>query len=535
MSRIHWSTQCGFAVGLGCVLAALLPTPQRLPASSQPQPGNDLASAIRYVPPDAALVLYVDVARLWESPILTAVRSADRKPIADLTALGQSDFGLTPDDVQSVIVAVPKITGPVDASSLVTIVHFKKAFDQQKLAKAAEKYLPTEFEVKVFALNERTALVLLNLDDTFAKPQPADRTGPLTPVLKQAASGKHLAVAGATLANLPEELRGDDLPAELRPFQPFFRAQTITATLDLNKSLDLDVRVNAATAGNATDCEKALGLLLQWLQEGLSERIEQFEKEAGAKDIVTFLKAIRTATQGVKVATLGRDVRLTATLPLDLPFGPAYTAAKKKVEEAAAAAQSANNLKQIGLAMHNYHDLHGACPPAAVCDKTAKPLLSWRVLILPFIEQNDLYMQFKLDEPWDSEHNKKLLAKMPKVYALPGKTKPGDTTTYYRVFVGKGAGFEWVMATKLLDITDGTSNTIMVATAAEAVPWTKPDELEFDPEKDMTKLLGAIVNGKVQVAYFDGSVRTFAKFPNKKTLNALITRSGGEVIDDDGR
>ena len=67
------------------------------------------------------------------------------------------------------------------------------------------------------------------------------------------------------------------------------------------------------------------------------------------------------------------------------------------------------------------------------------------------------------------------------------------------------------------------------------MPWTKPDELEFDPDKDMTKLVGLVVNGKMQVALFDGSVRTFAKIPAKATLNAYITRAGGEVIPDDGR
>ena len=129
-------------------------------------------------------------------------------------------------------------------------------------------------------------------------------------------------------------------------------------------------------------------------------------------------------------------------------------------------------------------------------------------------------------------NNKKLLAKMPRVYAMPGKTQPGDTNTYYRVFVGNGAGFDWVMGCKLTQIPDGTSNTIMVVTAAEAVPWTKPDELDFDPKKDMTKLLGAIVNGRPQVAMFDGSVRTLSKIPDQKTLNAYITRAGGEVVPD---
>src|SRR5207248_5784084 len=136
--------------------------------------------------------------------------------------------------------------------------------------------------------------------------------------------------------------------------------------------------------------------------------------------------------------------------PLDgLPLASAYATAVVRVQQAAAAAQSTNNLKQIALAAHAYHDVNGTFPPAATCDKKGKPQLSWRVLVLPYIEQDNLYKQFKLDEPWDSDNNKKLIAKMPPVYAMPGKSKPGDTDTYYRVFVGNGAGWDWVMGTKI--------------------------------------------------------------------------------------
>src|SRR5262249_9113491 len=118
---------------------------------------------------------------------------------------------------------------------------------------------------------------------------------------------------------------------------------------------------------------------------------------------------------------------------------------------------------------------------------------------------------------------------------IPGKTKADEYDTHYRVFVGNGAGFDWIMGGKLQNITDGTSNTLMCVTAETAVPWTKPDELEFNPEKDMTRLVGLVVNGKMEVAMFDGSVRTLSKIPSKTTLNALITRAGGEVIADDFR
>ena len=117
--------------------------------------------------------------------------------------------------------------------------------------------------------------------------------------------------------------------------------------------------------------------------------------------------------------------------------------AVQKVREAAQRTSSINNLKQIALAMHNYNSTYGAFPAAAICDKkTGKPLLSWRVAILQYIEEEALYKQFKLDEPWDSEHNLKLAKNMPKIYFHPKANKPGDDKTHYRLFYGKGAAFE---------------------------------------------------------------------------------------------
>ena len=89
-----------------------------------------------------------------------------------------------------------------------------------------------------------------------------------------------------------------------------------------------------------------------------------------------------------------------------------------------------NNLKQIGLAMHNYHDVHRTLPPAYHADASDRPLLSWRVLILPYLEQDALYREFHLNEPWDSDHNKKLIERIPAVYQSPGSAAgPGRPTT----------------------------------------------------------------------------------------------------------
>jgi hypothetical protein len=522
--------------GLALVAAASLPNDP--PVFAQASAKEELPDGLRFVPADAALFAYADADKVWNSDIVKGIRKADAPTIGLITGAAKAQLGIAPEDVKSVVLFVPSLKDPRESESVGVVVTFKKGFDKDQLQKGVANLLPKDAKPKVFTPDARTAVVLINLDEEkYGKPQPA-KAGPLTETLKAAAGGKYAAVVGATLANLPDELRGDNLPGPLLAMKPLFNSVTVSGTLDLAKDPTLEVVVKTGTAGQAVECEKSLGALLALIEKGLAEDVvKQLEadaaKDPGMKDVLALVKAVAAATKKAKFATLGNETRLTLSLPADLPFAGAFVGARKKVQESAAVARSTNNLKQIGLAYHNYHDTYGSGPPAAVCDKTGKPLLSWRVLILPYIEQNELFKQFKLDEPWDSEHNKKLLAKMPPVYAIPGVTKPGDTDTYYRVFVGNGAGWDWLMGTRLQQIADGTSNTIMCVTAAEAVPWTKPDELEFDPKKDMTKLLGFHVNNTAQAAYFDGSVRVIRKAPKKETLNALITKSGGEVIADD--
>src|SRR5947208_12647542 len=120
--------------------------------------------------------------------------------------------------------------------------------------------------------------------------------------------------------------------------------------------------------------------------------------------------------------------------------------------------RSQNNLKQIAIAMHIYHDQHQGLPTAAIYSADGKPLLSWRVLLLPYLEQDALYKQFHLDEPWDSAHNRKLLARVPPIYVAPGEKETTDT--HYLGFAGKGAFFEGKKGVGITDITDGTSNTL---------------------------------------------------------------------------
>ncbi len=197
--------------------------------------------------------------------------------------------------------------------------------------------------------------------------------------------------------------------------------------------------------------------------------------------------------------------------------------------------RSHNNLMQLALAMNNYSNVNAALPPAAIADRKAKdgkPLLSWRVAILPFIEQKELYEQFKLDEPWDSDHNKKLIAKMPKIFAPPGIKTPEPGMTHYRVFVGPGTAFEprpdREHGFALAEIADGTANTLLIAEAAEPVIWTKPDDLPFDPKKPLPKL--GMYERAIHIAYCDGKVVALVPDVSDTVLKGLITRNGGESV-----
>ena len=157
--------------------------------------------------------------------------------------------------------------------------------------------------------------------------------------------------------------------------------------------------------------------------------------------------------------------------------------------------------------MLNDETVHGTYPARANFDKQGKPLLSWRVHMLPYIDQDALYKQFHLDEPWDSEHNKKLIPLMPKLYANPsGTARPGMAN--YLAVCGKGLMFDGEKGRKMAEITDGTSNTIMVVEADDdhAVTWTKPDDWQFDPQQPMAGL-GHAHPGGFNAAFADGSVR----------------------------
>ncbi len=152
--------------------------------------------------------------------------------------------------------------------------------------------------------------------------------------------------------------------------------------------------------------------------------------------------------------------------------------------EAGPRAQCMNNLKQIELALLNYESANGHFPPAYVADKDGKPMHSWRVLILPYLDQDALYKTYNLNEPWDGPNNKKLLTSRPLVYSCPSDPSalgPGATETTYVAVIGKDAAWSGEKPRMLKDIAGGSSSTIMIVEVADSgVPWTKPEDVSLD-------------------------------------------------------
>jgi prepilin-type processing-associated H-X9-DG protein len=208
----------------------------------------------------------------------------------------------------------------------------------------------------------------------------------------------------------------------------------------------------------------------------------------------------------------------------------------RSAREAARLSQCINNLKQIGFALHNYHEANGCLPPAAITDKNGRPLLSWRVALVLYLEPNPRYLSFHLDEPWDSPHNLSLLDPVPSVYACPSDStlKPGMTS--YQAVIGPDTAFTPdFKPVRFEDFTDGLKDTLIIGESRRAVPWTKPEDLPFDTALPLNGLGSDHVyhNNGFNVLFADGSLRFLKSSNNPSVLRALLTRNGNEVISAD--
>ena len=224
-------------------------------------------------------------------------------------------------------------------------------------------------------------------------------------------------------------------------------------------------------------------------------------------------------------------VLLCSGIPIALLL-PAVQAAR----EAARRSQCSNNLKQLALAMHNYHDTYKCFPPAYIADENGNPMHSWRVLILPFVEQQALYQMYDFDQPWDSPANLRLAQTVIPAYQCPSDPTAVGPETSYVMIVGPGTLFEGTEPTSMREITDGTSNTIMLVEVTGAgINWSEPRDLNLGQialqiNRPGGQGMGSRHPGGMNVAFCDGSVRFISETIDPQTLERLITIADGNPV-----
>lgn len=274
--------------------------------------------------------------------------------------------------------------------------------------------------------------------------------------------------------------------------------------------------------------------LIRFGRASLREELAQLKErdDASRKVQEPAMKVVADLLADLSAEVRDDVVVVKGSAPVEEFLGAQLAAAISSSRQAAVRAESMNNLKQIGLAMHNYHDTHGHFPPPVLKGEKGQ-VYSWRVALLPYLEGSELYDRYQFDEPWDSTANKALIPLMPIAYRYPDdKTKKGNTP--YAVLVGEKTIFPDDRAgVSFQQILDGTSNTILTVETQPTRPWTQPVDIAYDPEKPLPEL-GKFHEGGFLVGLGDGSVRFISKSIDKGVLRILVTRDDGKAMPDLG-
>jgi prepilin-type processing-associated H-X9-DG protein len=230
----------------------------------------------------------------------------------------------------------------------------------------------------------------------------------------------------------------------------------------------------------------------------------------------------------VRALVLGGAMAATSLIVIIGIVGPAVRESHRR--------QCHEYLHQLGRALLEYHEVERHLPAPVIADGDGKPLLSWRVAILPQLGYRSLYERFHRNEPWDSPHNRALLPEMPKMFACPGGPDRRTGLTGYLVVVGPKAEmgsvntpFEPTRGADFQEFFDGTSNTVLVFETDVLVPWTKPEDLQWSPDGPLPRLASPH-DGGAHAVFGDGSVRFVKVTTEPRILLALLTKNGGEVV-----
>lgn len=330
-----------------------------------------------------------------------------------------------------------------------------------------------------------------------------------------------------------------NIQAMLSAFSPLWEKTSLASLgLTFGDKLEIASTIVCPSAEDAKQVAATFSAIVTLARNALSQGREAASRLADDGAALKALDAAESLLDSLRVDTQGEHVVVTATgamnhlaTPLAMLL-PAVAGAR----DAARQTQSTNNLKQIALAFHNFHDIFNHFPPAQVYGqmyrrKEIKPSQhphSWRVAILPLLNQAALYNEYKFDEPWDSPSNMKLLDKMPAVFRDPNDPENSTNASYFGL-IGDATAFGDKKGTSIRGFPDGLSNSIIVVEAKRDIPWTKPEDIPYDADKPVPQLGGIYAAGFL-AALGDGSVRLVPKTIDEKVLRWLITINDGNPL-----
>jgi prepilin-type processing-associated H-X9-DG protein len=531
-------------------------SPHAANADASPAAASGKPLEVSYVTPDFFAALVIHPQRIVKSPLVAPL-------LKDEMVAGQiRRLGIEPAEIEEAMVLMPvptknKPSGKGESPCFV--VRFAHAVDAKSLL-AKLQGMVTEGEAA--GLGETTCAgkkcyqfasapwciahvpddrtILLGTDLNMTKILSAgEASGPLAGRLRQADADTDAIFAMALESvrdyvndGTKESKRG--APPAMVPFLDIPRMlKGATFMLDLTGDTLLTVVLEANDAPAAAKVEQ----LVKDGQNMGGEQLASMRKEmppATKQAVAPIFDLGSQVLSGLSVTQSKSEVKITVKRPAGMAEAVPKLAAMmmesyQQADQVGQSVRELNNMRQIGIALLNYVASHRAFPPAAICDKEGKPLLSWRVAILPYIGQEALYRKLKLDEPWDSPHNIGALKHMPEIYQ---SSKPrADGKTSVLLFTGKGTAFAEEKGPAMADIKDGMSNTILSVQAGpdKAVPWTKPEDLPFNPE-DPAAALGQVPPTGFHALFFDGHVARIGKSVDAKTLKAMITPDGREAV-----
>lgn len=462
----------------------------------------------------------------------TAPAIITRQAISQLREL--SDFGATE---IVLVIAIEDLTmnhGPLLVTKLPDETAAAKAQDWLKL----RLQMTPGVEAR---LSGSTLLVATTATlDRYEKLTPAPRTDLVDPAIED---GVTFAVVLSPSADARRVLR------ELWPMLPppydkltgplvADDVRSVTATVQLGVASSASLSINSPNPSAREAVAKAISTGLQtgvaWIE---ANRPPYATAAKNAAELLT--PQTDEAAVAIHIDANDPAVEQLATNVL----APTINAA----QESAKRASKMNDMKLIGLAMLNFESANGFLP-AAIVDKEGKPLMSWRVAILPYLEQQELFEKFHLDEPWDSPHNLEI-AKQASPDIFRRDNREGMTSYLRPVYDGSDlaaarddiqpiekrfAGRQCFLqpGDKFLDIRDGTANSILIAEVApeHAVFWTKPKDWEVDLKDPLAKLRTDKREGFVS-GYYDGHARFDPFDIDPKLLKKLLTKNGREAIE----